>query len=107
MNLGIPGRQNHLKVLDAAVPHFDVVGNGVFKQNDILIHHRKTAVEYILVDFRHGLSVEKNLPLPGLVQAGNQLGYGGLSAAGGAYNGNALPRLQLETEILNQGRGQR
>ena len=107
VDLSVPGREDHLVVLDAVVPHLDVVLNRVFKKNDILVHHRKRTRQHVAVDLTQRFAVQKDFSAPGLVQTGNQFGKGGLSAAGGADKRDTLAGLQLQVKILDQRFGQR
>ena len=74
MELGIPGRHDHLKVLDRVIPHLDVVGDGVLEENDVLIDNGQRAGENAAVDPAHGLAVEQDLAAPGLVKTGYEFG---------------------------------
>ena len=79
MDPGIFGREDHIKVLDGGIPHFDVVFHSIGKQHHVLIHHSHRALENRARYRGHGLAVEQDLPTPGLIQAGQQLGDGGFA----------------------------
>ena len=101
---GVPGGQDHLVILNGAVPHLDVVGDAVPEQSDVLIHHRQRAGEHVAVDLGDGLAIKEDLAAPGLVQAGNQLGQRGLAAARAPHEGDLLPGLKRHAEVFDQGR---
>ena len=70
INLGIPCGQRDLEILNGGIPHADVVGDGILKDHNVLIHHRQRPGEFFPADASHGLTVEKDLAAPGLIQPG-------------------------------------
>ena len=107
MDLRVPGCQYHLVVLDRGVPHLDIVGYGILKQRDLLIHDGQRSPKHRLVDLAEGLSVEEDLSAPWLIEPRQQLRQRGFSASGRADKGDALSGLKLHVEILDQGLAQR
>ena len=81
VDLSVSCSQDDLEIFDGVIPHFDVVSDGVLKQDDVLIHHRYAAGEHRAVDFGNRFSVEQDLAAPWLIQPGDQLGDRGFSAA--------------------------
>ena len=73
VDLGVVGSIDHFKILDGVVPHLDIVGDGILKEHDILVHHGDGAGEDAAVDGADGLSVKEDFPAPGLIQPGDEL----------------------------------
>ena len=73
MDLRVPRRKDDFEVLDGVIPHFDVVCDGVVKEDDVLIHHGDAAGENGAVDPGDGLAVKEDLAAPWLIEAGDQL----------------------------------
>ena len=74
VELRIARRHNHFKVLDRAIPHFDVVGNRVFEKNNILVNDRKRSCKHASVYLCHWLTVKENFSTPRLIKSRNKLG---------------------------------
>lgn len=72
VQLRIPRRKDHLKVLNRVVPHFDVFGDRAFKKRDFLIDNGERTREHVTVYFREVLAVVQNLSAPGLIQSRHQ-----------------------------------
>ena len=50
VNLCVPCRQDHFKILNGGIPHFDVIRDAVLKQRDLLIDHGDRPRKHIAVD---------------------------------------------------------
>ena len=103
MDLRVTRREDHLKVGDGRVPHADVIGDGVLKQHDLLVHHGDGAREHIARNLRNGPAVEEDLPLPRLIQAGDQLADRRFSTAACPDDGHPATRLQVHGEVGDDG----
>ena len=99
VDLGVAGRQDDFKILDRVIPHADVVGDGVLKQDDVLVHDRDRARKDTPGNVSDGLAVEEDLAAPGLVEAADELADGRLAAAAAAHDGNPASRLQGHGEV--------
>ena len=99
VKLGVAGGQDDLKILDGGVPHADVVGDGVLKQDDFLVHHGDRAGEHAARNLRDGFPVVADVALPGLIQARDQLADGGLTAAAAAHDGHPAARADVHGEV--------
>ena len=106
MHLGVPGGEHHFKILDGIIPHLDVVGDGILKQDNVLIHHRQRAGHHASWNLLARLPVKQDLALPGIIEAGDQLGQRGFAAARGAHKGHSAARLQGHGKVLDQWRRQ-
>ncbi|CDC62702.1 unknown [Clostridium sp. CAG:448] len=102
MQLRIPGSHDHLEVLNGIVPHFDVVRNGIFKKNDVLIHNGKRSRKHATVNRRQRLAVKEDFPAPGQIKTGYELCNRGLSAPGSTHKRHTAARLQGHAEIPDQ-----
>ena len=49
VKLCIPCSQDHFKIFDGIVPHFNIVRYGVLKQDNVLIYHSQGAGRHIPV----------------------------------------------------------
>ena len=99
----IPRRQRHLEVLDARVPHLDVVADGILEQRDLLVDDAHAPGEYVPVDLPHRHPAEGDLPAPRLVKPGDQLRQRALSAPGPPDEGDLLPGLHVHVEVDDLG----
>ena len=88
MHAGVFCGHDHLKVFDGLIPHLDVVPDGVFEHDDVLIHHGNRAGEDHVVQLLHGFSVEFDGSGPRFVQPRDQLGHGGFAAAAASHKGH-------------------
>ena len=104
MDLRVARGKQHLEILNRIVPHPDIIGDGILEEDDILVNDREGAGHHASRNLLSGLPVKKDLPLPGVVQAGNQLGQGGFSAAGGSDESDAAAGLQGHGKIPDQRR---
>ena len=93
MDLRIPGSHDYFEVLDGIVPHPDIGGHGILEQDDVLIDHGHRPGHDLPGKGASWLPVKEDLPAPGLIQAGDQLGDGGFAAAGWAHQGHPLTGL--------------
>ena len=73
VELCVPRRHNHFKVLDGAIPHFDVVGNRVLEKNNILVNDRKRSCKHASVNLCHWLAVKEDFTTPRLIKSRNEL----------------------------------
>ena len=73
VELCVTGCHNHFKVLNGGVPHLDIVGNSIFKQNNILVNDCKRTRKHASVNLGYRLPVKQNLSAPGLIKSRNEL----------------------------------
>ena len=69
MDLGIPRRENHLKVQYGVIPHLDIVFNAIFEKDNILIDHCNRPNYHVARIGASLFAVKKNLPAPWLIHA--------------------------------------
>ena len=98
-NVRVARGQDDLEILDAVVPHLDIVGNGVLKQRDVLINDAHRAGKHVAVDFVQRYAPKGDGAAPGLIQARNQLGQRGFAAAGPADKRDLLAGLDGHGEV--------
>ena len=91
-------------IRNCRVPQGDVVAQGREKERVFLRHHGNGPAQYFLGNLVPQMAVEQDLARPGLVEARDQARQGRLSGTAGTDHGDALPRLDHEVEILDQGR---
>src|SRR5690554_3876969 len=104
VNLGIFAGFDHGGFINGLVPQGEVVEDGVFKERYVLIHHRDGGGKNLAGNLLPGDAVEKDLTRPGLVEPRDELTNGGLTASGGAHQGDAAPWFDREGETLDEGR---
>ena len=69
----------------------------------VLEDDAQAAAEGVLLDVPHVDAVIEHPPALYVVEAVDEVGDGGLARAGGAHEGDLLPRLGIEAHILEDG----
>ena len=100
---GDGGGPLHLLLGGVQLAKADVVGDGAAEQVGILEHDAQGAAQIRLADVLEVDAVVGDAPLADLVEPVDQVGDGGLARAGGAHEGNLLPRLGVQGNALQDG----
>ena len=99
MGLGPLGRPDHLLHGHVGTTVGDVVADGGGKQEGILKHHADVAPQKLKIVFRDRPAVHEDLPLRGIVKAGNQSDERRLSRSRRPDEPDHLPRRRIEGNL--------
>ena len=78
----------------------DIFQQGVLKELCVLEHKGDSAHQVLLADLPHIHAADKNPPLRGVIEAGNELCCGGFAAAGSAHQRDGLSRRNLKRNMV-------
>ena len=101
MDLRVPGSADHFRILYGGIPHPDIVGNGIFKQNDLLFYHGNRSRKDRARDFPDRFPVKQDLAGPRLIKARDQLAYRGFPASGRSDDRHTASGFHFQGEFLN------
>ena len=104
MQLCIVAGDANRKVLNALVPHADILFQRVVEERDILADDGHRGSEFIVGDALHGTSVEQYLATPRLVETRDQLGQRRFPTTAAAHEGHRLAWLEVQIEMLDEWR---
>lgn len=100
VNLRRLAGRHHLRLRNPRIPHGDVVGHGVLKKNNLLIHYAQGLRQCPRRICLPRLSIQKDLPLPGSIQPRDQLGQRRFPAPRRAHKGHTSPGLYVHGKIF-------
>ena len=88
------------RVAGIGTPKADVVGDGPRKEEGVLGHEAHLLPQGALGDLAHVEAVDLYRALGHVVEAGNQVGDGGLARAGRPHQGDGLSRRDVEVHVV-------
>ncbi len=95
-------RRFHLRLGCVRLTHSNIFPNGTGFQPGILQNHANLTAKLAAGHFAGLHAVYHNIARVHIIKPHEQIDQGGFAAACGAHNGNPLPRLHLQIEILNE-----
>ena len=99
MDVGAPGRLLNFLWGGVKPPVGDVLPEGTGEEEDILLDDAHLPPQGGETHLGDVLAVHQNLALGGVIEAGDQVAEGGLSAAGGAHHRHLLPSLHRQVQV--------
>ena len=100
MYLGPHRRLHYLLVGGLGPAVADVLPDGPGEHEHILLYHADVPAQAALLYIPHVNAVHLHAAGADVVKPGQQLAQGGLAAPGGAHHRQALPRLDVQVDVL-------
>ena len=96
------GRPHHISFRSPFAAVGDIVADRAVEQPGILQHHPEFAAQLAALHVSDIHAVNDNLPAADFVEAHQQVNQGGFTRTGWPYDGNSLPRANLNVHVFNQ-----
>ncbi len=103
LRIGGAGGRRELGRRGARLAHTEVLRDRAVEEIGVLAHHRDEAAELIEGEVAQVVAADHDAPPLRVVEAEEEPGDGGLARAARPHDADALPRLDLEGEIVVSG----